>query len=135
MKPSILITACVFAFLALVYIGSGGIMAGETEQTMPKEITYCVKYGDIAFDHAKHVEAEKNCNACHHAMKEGETPKKCGECHLADEEKDGAPKRKKAFHDQCKGCHKKLHEEGKIEKKIHLCKSCHVKKEKAETTN
>ena len=115
MKFSALLFVCIFAILAVAYFGSGVINAGEEGEKLPCTITFTAKNGDVAFDHAKHLEAEKGCKACHHTMKEGETPKKCVACHLAEEEKDGAPVRKKAFHDQCKGCHKKLFTEKKLE--------------------
>ena len=131
MKLGVLIFTCIFGLLAVVYMDSGALQAdGKVEEAAeaPSSISFSAKNGDVSFDHKLHTEKEKDCMACHHTLTEGETPKKCGACHFKDEEKDGAPVRKTAFHDQCKGCHKQQFEEKKIEKKIHLCKSCHIKK-------
>ena len=128
MRSRLLILSCMFGLIAAVYLGSGALRAGEQTVEAPASVSFLAKNGDVTFDHKLHSEKEKDCTACHHMMKEGETPKECGACHLKDEEKDGASVRKTAFHDQCKGCHKKQFEEKKIEKKIHLCKSCHIKK-------
>ena len=74
------------------------------------------KYGKVEFSHQKHE--DKKCQECHHTLKEGEeSPKLCGECH-----KEGADiSSKKAFHDTCKACHKK------VAKGPTKCKACHQK--------
>ncbi|PLX87060.1 MAG: hypothetical protein C0618_07570 [Desulfuromonas sp.] len=72
------------------------------------------KMGNVAFDHAGHQGKVADCTACHHKGTDAGT---CTSCHGVDA---AAPKAKKAFHDQCKGCHKK---EGGPTK----CKECHVK--------
>jgi len=75
------------------------------------------KYGNVELSHQKH--SSLKCQECHHTLKEGEqSPKPCGECH-----KEGAEvSRKKAFHDNCKGCHKKMGQ-GPVK-----CRECHQKK-------
>lgn len=74
------------------------------------------KYGKVEFSHEKH--SSLKCQDCHHTLKEGEkSPKLCGECHKAEAEIS----RKKAFHDNCKGCHKKM-SQGPVK-----CKECHQK--------
>ncbi|MDT8420020.1 MAG: cytochrome c3 family protein [Desulfuromonadales bacterium] len=70
------------------------------------------KMGAITFSHAKH--AANDCTTCHHKGVEAGT---CTTCHGVDK---AAPDAKKAFHDQCKGCHK---DNGGPTK----CKECHVK--------
>ena len=74
------------------------------------------KYGKVELSHEKH--SALKCQDCHHTLAEGEEcPKKCGECH-----KEGADiGRKKAFHDNCKGCHKQM------AKGPTKCKECHQK--------
>jgi len=74
------------------------------------------KYGKVELSHQKH--SAQKCQDCHHTLKEGEEcPKKCGECH-----KEGAEiSRKKAFHDNCKGCHQQM-AQGPTK-----CKECHQK--------
>jgi len=80
----------------------------------PAEIKMSAKMGDITFTHAQHQSRISECTECHH--KGLEIPK-CNGCHGVDA---SAPDAKKAFHDQCKGCHK---ESGGPTK----CKECHVK--------
>lgn len=71
------------------------------------------KMGAVTFSHAKHSSNE--CTACHHKGVDSGT---CTSCHGVDK---AAPKAKKAFHDQCKGCHKEM-KAGPTK-----CKECHVK--------
>ena len=73
-------------------------------------------YGKVEMSHEKH--SALKCQDCHHTLEEGkQDPKKCGECH-----KEGADiDRKKAFHDNCKGCHKEM-AQGPTK-----CKECHQK--------
>ena len=73
-------------------------------------------YGKVELSHQKH--SAQKCQDCHHTMKEGEqTTQPCGECH-----KEGATiDRKKAFHDNCKGCHQEM------AKGPTKCKECHQK--------
>jgi hypothetical protein len=74
------------------------------------------KFGKVELSHEKH--SALKCQDCHHTLEEGqESPQKCGECH-----NEGADVgRKKAFHDNCKGCHKKM-AQGPTK-----CKECHQK--------
>ena len=78
----------------------------------PASIKMDVKMGAVTLDHAKH-QGLADCATCHHT---GDYAK-CKSCHDA---KPDAPKSKKAYHDQCKGCHKKQSGPTK-------CKGCHVK--------
>ncbi len=80
----------------------------------PAEIKMSAKMGDVSFTHAKHQSKISDCTECHH---KGIEEAKCTGCHGA---KDGIPEAKKAFHDQCKGCHKKSGGPTK-------CKECHIK--------
>ncbi len=84
----------------------------------------------VAFPHNRHAEAGLSCKDCHHIyengknvldesnLEEGNQDIRCSACH--------GPKfkvnLKKAFHDQCMGCHRK--------KKTgpRLCGECHVEK-------
>lgn len=91
----------VIAVLAVfaVVVAAGTLFAEDKKA--PETITYTAKPGDVAFPHAKHVEAAKgDCKACHPALfeqaqgklgtykagmhKTSETEKKfCGACHVA----------------------------------------------------
>jgi cytochrome c553 len=80
----------------------------------PAEIKMETKMGDISFAHAQHQNKISDCTECHH---KGTDIPNCTGCHGA---KEGVAAAKKAFHDQCKGCHKKSGGPTK-------CKGCHVK--------
>lgn len=76
------------------------------------------KKGVVHFEHAKH-QASETCGDCHHGeghseYKEGMAIGKCVTCHEGK-------KVKKAFHTNCKGCHK---EKGAGPTK---CNDCHHK--------
>ncbi len=109
-----------FAVVAL-FIIAGLVMSAD----VPKDkdvITLKSKKGDVTFTHSKHMAAKGvTCTTCHHTYKEGDTVKSCHACHGVDE---NAPKVMKAFHKQCRDCHKKA--EGK--KAPTKCKECHIKK-------
>ena len=98
------------AIVALV--ASTAFVAVASEDKGPASIKMEVKMGAVTFDHAKH-QGLADCATCHHT---GDYAK-CKSCHDAKPE---APKSKKAYHDQCKGCHKKQSGPTK-------CKGCHVK--------
>jgi len=79
----------------------------------PAEIKLEASMGTVTFNHAAHQDRITDCATCHH---QGELTT-CHTCH------DGkaAPKAKKVFHDNCKGCH--------VEQKSGptKCKECHIK--------
>lgn len=78
------------------------------------------KMGVVSYDHAAHEGKVADCTKCHHkgVTEESGPEAKCTSCHGVDA---AAPKAKKAFHDQCKGCHK-AEKAGPTK-----CKECHVK--------
>ncbi len=83
------------------------------------------KKGVVTFNHKQHQEKFK-CGECHHGpghsdYTEGMEIKKCEECHNKEMANKKLNKPMKAFHKNCKGCHK---EQGGPTK----CKECHVKK-------
>jgi cytochrome c553 len=80
----------------------------------PAEIKLEASMGAVTFQHAAHQGRVADCATCHH--KGLETPK-CTACHGVDA---AAPDAKKAFHDSCKECHKKMSGPTK-------CKECHIK--------
>lgn len=81
------------------------------------------KYQGAPFAHKKHADAIKDCNKCHHTLKEGEKVKKCTECHTKDSEVTA----KTAFHNTCKNCHRDLKKAGKATGPT-ICSKCHAKK-------
>jgi len=76
--------------------------------------------------HNQNAEIE-NCNECHHVYEDGKLledesseDQRCADCHGPEAEAN-KPSLVKAFHSNCKGCHKKQ-KKGPI-----LCGECHVR--------
>lgn len=99
------------------------------------------KYENAKLSHTKHSKEYKaQCKDCHHVYKdgknvweEGQKVQKCSECHnvykLGKDLKDATEEEKKlslykAYHDNCKNCHKK-EKKGPVK-----CDECHAKKGK-----
>jgi len=112
---------------------------GPEEVIIKSELWGEKKYEDFTFAHKKHaVERNIACEQCHHVYEDGKNVwqkcqevQKCGECHT--DSKTGKALREaseeekklslyKAFHDQCRGCHKEQ-EKGPVK-----CTECHKKK-------
>jgi len=100
-----------------------------------------VKYEPVNFSHKKHsTEYKVTCKECHHLYKdgkniweEGQAVQKCSSCHnvykLGKELREASAQEKKlslykAYHDNCKGCHK-TNKKGPTK-----CTECHAKKPK-----
>ena len=112
------------AFLAVAFIGSTAV-AGNN----PDVITLEAKKGKVTFQHHKHQEHTK-CGDCHHYTgpdgkqvldEKAEHAAKCDSCHNKEFPNKKLNKPIKAFHANCKGCHKA---QGKGPTK---CKGCHKK--------
>ena len=99
-------------FAIVTFVAASAFVAVAQDKG-PATIKMPVKMGDVTFEHAKHQGLVPDCATCHHT---GDYAA-CKSCHGAKPE---APKSKKAYHDQCKGCHKKQSGPTK-------CKGCHVK--------
>jgi len=99
------------------------------------------KYENAKLTHTKHSKEYKiQCKDCHHMYKdgknvweEGQKVQKCSECHnvykLGKDLREATEEEKKlslykAYHDNCKGCHKEK-EKGPVK-----CNECHAKKGK-----
>lgn len=80
----------------------------------PEEVIFETTIGTISFLHIKHQGKISDCSECHH---KGIAEGKCTGCHGADKD---IPKLTKAFHGQCKGCHR--NSSGPTN-----CKGCHTK--------
>lgn len=110
-------TAIVIALLTTVNISiateTSTVSKDDTIVTTPTEVKYTPKYGTVTFNHTKH-QSRADCVSCHHTG----TNTQCKSCHGVEE---NTPTAKKAFHNQCKGCHK----ERKLGPKS--CKECHKK--------
>jgi len=103
-------------FLGLVGLMLFGVAlnCAAEQDTGPQTITLKTPLGVITFPHAEHQAKISDCGACHHM---GPEKGKCTNCHGAEGK---APMAMKAFHDQCKGCHKEANGPMK-------CHQCHVK--------
>src|SRR4030042_5238224 len=89
----------------------------------------------VTFPHNRHVEIELPCKDCHHIyengknvldesrLEEGNQDIHCSACHSPKSSRN----LKQAFHDQCMGCHKRVHKENK-KTGPRYCGECHVKK-------
>ena len=92
--------------------------------------------GPVSFNHKKHGwEYKIFCWQCHHDYKEGEnvwsawgTTKKCNQCHNPITEQGAAVKLKKAYHLNCKTCHKELAVFGEQSSAYRKCNRCHTTK-------
>ncbi len=81
------------------------------------------RYKGIQFTHKKHADTLKDCKVCHHKWKKGEKVKKCVDCHTTDSKVTAY----KAFHTNCKNCHRDMKKAGKATGPT-ICTKCHPKK-------
>ena len=93
--------------------------------------------GPVAFTHKKHgYEYKILCWDCHHDYKDGRNiwvpwgeTKGCNQCHDPRKKETNKIMLQKAFHYQCKGCHKELAAKKKKAGAYRKCGGCHLKKE------
>jgi len=137
-----------FLIITLILIGlfcsAGMLTAADTPDTLKEIIVIDGKNykkdikGPVNFNHAKHnVEFKVACTECHHEYKDGnkdenlwkkgDPVEKCSKCHDPLKKDGNVKKLMKAFHDNCKKCHKKLAAEGK-KAPGKKCVVCHLKK-------
>lgn len=94
--------------------------------------------GPVKFTHRKHASEYKVlCWDCHHDFKDGQNiwvawgeTKKCSQCHDPQKKEPTNIKLQKAFHNNCKGCHRELAKEKKRTGAFEKCTGCHIKTEK-----
>ena len=103
---------------------AGAAFAGEG----PETIVLKAKKGNITFQHHKH-QGRTECGECHHekgpdgkqvAFHKGMKIQNCDVCHNKSFANKKLNKPMKAFHKNCKGCHKQ-------HKAPTKCKFCHKK--------
>lgn len=142
MKKGLIATITVVAFVAVAALFSvawaQATKSGEVSDVV--EINDAVftthKQGPVKFTHMKHsVDYKLKCTECHHGdtgstnntWKEGDPVKKCSACHLL--KKDGKKEKlEKAFHDNCKTCHKDFNKANGGKGAPTACKDCHAAK-------
>lgn len=83
----------------------------------------------VKFDHNSHEELTE-CSRCHHDYDEfggntEEDGQQCGECHTKAAGKNPIPLMK-AYHLQCKGCHKASSKKSGVGKP-EMCGQCHIR--------
>ncbi len=94
--------------------------------------------GPVEFTHKKHVYQYKLfCWDCHHDYKDGQNvwvpwgeTKRCNQCHDPKSKEHNKIMLQKAFHYQCKGCHKDLAKKKMKTGAYRKCGGCHLKMEK-----
>jgi hypothetical protein len=113
-------------FVTVAFTVVMGAMFLSAAPAAPEKVTvkeFQKKKPAVTFSHKLHAD-KFGCKECHHKWKGGDaTPQKCSECHKAKKE-GKKPAAKKAFHKQCKGCHKKMKKAGKKTGPT-SCKKCH----------
>ena len=137
------------AFILLVVIAGFGVslITAQSTSTAAANLDEIViatedyekdRKGPVKFTHFKHARDYKiSCWECHHDYDgeennwkpwEGET--KCIECHDTDKAEKDPPNLHKAFHLNCRGCHKQMEEKGMKTGPYRQCYGCHEKREK-----
>ena len=85
------------------------------------------KLGTVTFLHKMHSELEGvECRFCHHTDQGTGKPEPCHRCHSGDPQ-DDTPKKIKAFHTRCRGCHQYTVDSGKKAGPVKKCTLCHIK--------
>jgi len=102
------------SFLAVAIVGTGWVIAGETEDSL------CIPMGGITLEALNDMDAQRsevefphsahfdyNCKACHHTW-DGESPVlscSTSDCHDQIETENDVPSFKSALHTAGIGCH------------------------------
>ncbi|MBT3368964.1 MAG: cytochrome c3 family protein [Nitrospina sp.] len=124
-----------------------GVSSGEEAKADPRNLNLILlnnqgykkkRKGPVEFTHKKHVYQYKLfCWDCHHDYKDGQNvwvpwgeTKRCNQCHDPKSKEHNKIMLQKAFHYQCKGCHKDLAKKKMKTGAYRKCGGCHLKKEK-----
>ena len=94
--------------------------------------------GPVKFTHKKHASEYKVlCWDCHHDFQDGKNiwvawgeTKKCHQCHDPQKKELTETKLQRAFHLNCKGCHRELAKEKRQTGAYEKCTGCHIKTKK-----
>ena len=89
--------------------------------------------GPVDFTHRKHaLDYRVSCWDCHHEYKDGknvwspwEQTQQCSECHDPVKSQDKVVSLQKAFHMNCRDCHKKMEQQGRKTGPYRGCSGCH----------
>ncbi len=125
MKKGLVSIGILAAFIISLFVMSGALAQQKAKDTYDLDNSY----GQVKFNHKKHVETLKlGCEKCHHELKgkkPGEVPKGCVACHKAAAEGKTLSV-KDASHKVCQECHK----QDKAKKAPTTCTKCHDTKVK-----
>ena len=102
---------------------------GELLLTSPFKMTK----PPMKFNHGEHVADNIACTECHHVYEDGknvwhqgDVVQPCCACHLEKTE-NNVPSLERAFHTNCRDCHRDLQKEGKESGPYKKCTECHKK--------
>jgi hypothetical protein len=126
---------------------TAGISSGGEAKADPRNLNLILlnnqgykkkRKGPVEFTHKKHVyQYGVVCWDCHHDYKDGQNvwvpwgeTKRCSQCHDPKSKEHNKIMLQKAFHYQCKGCHKELAKQKRKTGAYKKCGGCHLKKEK-----
>lgn len=124
-----------------------GVSSGEEAKADPRNLNLILlnnqgykkkRKGPVEFTHKKHVyQYRLFCWDCHHDYKDGQNvwvpwgeTERCNQCHDPKSKEHNKIMLQKAFHYQCKGCHKDLAKKKMKTGAYRKCGGCHLKKEK-----
>jgi hypothetical protein len=130
-----------FAILTVCLLLAGATLTVAQGPEAPDEVAIesegykMDKKGPVPLSHKKHAEEyQAACTDCHHeyadgenVWKQGDAVKKCADCHNPVNEEAEGLDLKKAFHDNCKGCHKQAVADGNTNAPDKKCTGCHKK--------
>ncbi len=127
------LTVCLLLIGATFTVAQGPELPDEV--AIESEGYAADKKGPVPLSHKKHAEEyQAACTDCHHVYsdgenvwKQGDPVKKCIECHNPVKEEAEGLDLKKAFHDNCKGCHKEAVANGNTNAPDRKCTGCHSK--------
>ena len=136
-----------FIVLMAAFIGISVTGIGTASQEGKKALNYDdfkidnqdyekKKKGPVYFTHRKHAYNYKIlCWECHHDFDDGKNiwspwneMLNCVDCHDPREKVDNMPNLQKAYHLNCKNCHKTMARDGKQTGPHKKCAGCHMKK-------
>ena len=91
--------------------------------------------GPVKFNHVRHALNDKIlCWECHHDYTDKKnnwspwgTTERCVECHMPSEDMENVPNLQKAYHLNCRNCHKTLEGPQKKNAPYRTCYGCHEK--------
>jgi hypothetical protein len=115
--------------IALFFLVSAPVFSQEDRILLKSDELGKHKRALVVFPHKNHEDLI-DCRRCHHEYDDfqvntGGEGGKCSECHSTKNNSNQIPLMK-AFHLQCKGCHKKMNTGQDLKLPV-MCGQCHIK--------